>query len=125
MTFKNIGYPYKRTYSGLFNPTTDILQNAKNKLLNLLYTKKGQRIIANNCEFGLNLQRILFENLPYEDADNLIKNQLQRQINRWIPQIKTLNIDVKFKQQTIIINIKFSVDYEQFETIMLEIMNNG
>jgi len=33
----------------MFNPISDIVENAKNKILNLLYTRKGERILSQNC----------------------------------------------------------------------------
>jgi len=38
---KAIGYPFHRTAFGLFNPVEDIKDNAKNKIIHLLYTRKG------------------------------------------------------------------------------------
>jgi hypothetical protein len=40
LNVKSIGYPFARTISGLFNPISSIKENAKCKLLNLLYTAK-------------------------------------------------------------------------------------
>lgn len=120
---KAIGYPFYRTSQGMFNPISDIVENAKNKILNLLYTRKGERILSQNCQFGINLQQLLFENIGYSDYSNKIANELERSIRLWVKEVEKLDIKVNAVQNKLEIYIKFSVG-QQNDTIFLELNLN-
>lgn len=119
----NIGYPFIKNKKSLFNPINDILQNAKSKLLNLLNTNKGQRVLSNNCQFGININELLFQNIGYDNYEKSIKQQLTASINKWIPQIKFIEININSEQHSLIINIKISINQQDFTNIMMEIEN--
>ena len=120
MKLKAIGYPFYQTQLGLFNPTVNVVQNAKNKLINLLYTNIGQRLLAHNCKFGIDLTKLLFENMPYTDGDVKIKKQIQKSIKRWIPQIENVEVGIEQQENFYVVNLRFSVN-EQWGTLILEI----
>ncbi len=120
MEIKSIGYPFYNTYSGMFNPTTSIYQNAKSKLLNLLCTSKGQRVISNNCQFGIDIQKYIFQNI---NDKNTISKQIQKQIKKWILQIKQVNTQIKKQNNIYRININYKVN-QKWDTLFLELNIN-
>lgn len=120
---RNIGYPFKETEKGLLNPISKVLQNAKSKLLNLLSTNKGQRILSNNVQFGIDINKILFQNINYDDAESKIQKQLISSINKWIPQIKIVKVNITTEQHMLIFQINISVNQQDFTSIVMEIQN--
>ena len=120
---KAIGYPFHQTIHGMFNPVSDTVENAKNKILNLLHTRKGQRVLSQNCQFGIDLQKILFENIGYPDY--LVKgvSELEKTIKFWIREIDQLTVTAKVVENKLELNINFSVG-QQTDTIFLELNLN-
>lgn len=120
---KAIGYPFHRTALGFFNPVEDVKENAKNKIIHLLYTRKGQRILSQNCQFGMNLERMLFENLGYVDYPTKVAIEIEKSIRFWIKQVDKLQVKVNVVQNKLEIHITFSVG-QQSDTIFLELNLN-
>ena len=116
---KAIGYPFHRTPYGVFNPISDIVENVKGKILNLLYTRKGQRIISQNCQFGIDLQKMLFENLGYSDYAIKVSAEIERVIKFWIKEIDTVNVLINIVEHKLELNITFTVG-QQSDNIFLE-----
>lgn len=109
---KNIGYPYFYTNEGFFNITTNKADNAKNKLILLLSTNVSQRILSNNCEFGINIQKLLFENIQFPNFDQIFKNEIKKVIKRWIREIEEVQVQLENTGQTLIIKLSIWVDQE-------------
>ena len=109
---KNIGYPYFYTNEGFFNITTNKADNAKNKLILLLSTNVGQRIMSNNCEFGINIQKLLFENIQFSNFEQIFKNEIKKTIKKWIKQIDEVQIQLENTGQTLIVKLDIQVDQE-------------
>lgn len=109
---KNIGYPYFYTNEGFFNITTNKADNAKNKLILLLSTNVGQRILSNNCEFGINIQKLLFENIQFPNFNQIFKNEIKKVIKRWIKEIEEVQVQLENTGQTLIIKLGIWVDQE-------------
>ena len=82
-----IGGAFPLNEQNLFSGTETIEDQAKANLLNLLLTKKGDRI--NLPDFGVGLQFLLFEpNINIEELKELISNQ----IIRYIPNITLADV---------------------------------
>lgn len=109
---KNIGYPYFYTNEGFFNITTNKADNAKNKLILLLSTNVGQRILSNNCEFGINIRKLLFENIQFPNFNQIFKNEIKKVIKRWIKEIEEVQVQLENTGQTLIIKLGIWVDQE-------------
>lgn len=122
-TVNNIGYPFIKTSQGLLNPIDSVLSNAKSKLLNLLNTNKGQRILSNNCQFGIDLNKLIFQNINYSDYNEKIQSEITKEINLWIPQIKVVKIGLTTNENTLTIDIQISINQQDFTNIVVEIEN--
>lgn len=120
---KTIGYPFVRTYYGMFNPISNIKDNAKCKLINLLYTIKGQRILGQNCQFGLNLTKLLFENMNYENYQSSISKQIEKSVKKWIPEITETKIIIEKLQNSFIVTVNFKVN-QKYDSVSLELKMN-
>jgi phage baseplate assembly protein W len=79
----NAGSVFKSTYSRK--------SQIKSNLINLLLTRKGERI--NNIEFGCNFTKLLFEQLS-DSLLNQIKEEILISINTYIPDIIILGLEI-------------------------------
>ncbi len=85
-----ISIPFNDPYK-VFNSTFSTKDQIKSNLINLLLTRKGERI--KNPQFGTDLHRFLFE--PSGDIlSTRIKESLLVSINTYIPEIIVANMDI-------------------------------
>ncbi len=82
-----IGVAFPLDEKNMFQGTTNILDQIKSNLLNVLLTYPGERINLPN--FGVGIKQLIFEQKI--DLETL-KNKIQSQINRYIPNIKLKSI---------------------------------
>jgi phage baseplate assembly protein W len=106
---KAIGYslPFNGP-AGPFNRTYSTLDQTKYNLINLVLTGKGERIF--NPQFGVDLQRILFEGVT-DETITLAKTILIRDINTFLPNlvINEILIVPETDQNAISITIKYTL----------------
>jgi phage baseplate assembly protein W len=76
---------------GVFKSTYSKKAQIKSNLINLLLTRKGERI--NNIEFGCNFTKLLFEQLS-DSLLNQIKEEILISINTYIPDIIVLGLEI-------------------------------
>jgi phage baseplate assembly protein W len=94
---------------GPFNSTYSTQEQIKSNLINLLLTAKGERVF--NPEFGSDLKKIVFEQLPLntqQEAKNIISNIIIRDITAFIPQIDNVIVDINSDPDTNSISITVS-----------------
>ncbi len=85
-----ISIPFNNPYK-VFNSTFSTKDQIKSNLINLLLTRKGERI--KNPQFGTDFQKLLFE--PSSDVlHNSIKENILISINTYIPEITVTNMDI-------------------------------
>jgi phage baseplate assembly protein W len=94
--------------NGIFSVNYTTLSQTKNNLINLILTKKGERVMQ--PEFGCDIWKLIFEPINREIIDTQIEKTINDAVSIWIPNI---NID----------EIIFDYDEEDIDknTIALEI----
>jgi phage baseplate assembly protein W len=83
--------PLRRTNRGYFQSTTDPLENEKSKFINLILTKKGERV--SNPNFGCDLWRLLFEQKNV-DTQDLAKQYVLDAVNAFMPYLVLQEIQI-------------------------------
>jgi phage baseplate assembly protein W len=86
-----IGVSLPFNAGGVFNSTYSTKDQIKSNIINLFLTKKGERI--ENPEFGTDIHKLLFENINNDILSNL-KQELYNSVNKFIPNITILNINI-------------------------------
>jgi phage baseplate assembly protein W len=86
-----IGVSLPFNAGGVFNSTYSTKDQIKSNIINLFLTKKGERI--ENPEFGTDINKLLFENINNDILSNL-KQELYDSVNKFIPNITILNINI-------------------------------
>jgi len=123
-----LGISYSSDRTTIFTSiTTDILQ-ARENLINLLLTKKGERVL--NPDFGSELLYVLFE--PNIDSlKEVVIDIITTAVERQLPYIVLNEIDVAtFEtdpnlQNSIRVKITFSVSSVERNAITLTASNSG
>lgn len=93
--------------------------NVRSKVLNLVSTRKGERPLAYNCQFGLDIQKLLFQNIGYVDYDEKIATKIEQTILKWIPEITKIKIDLETIENKYIFTITYAVSDEE-DVVTLE-----
>lgn len=107
-----IGINQSSNAGGIFMVNYTTLTQAKNNLVNLVLTKKGERLM--NPEFGCDIWKLLFEQIDGSLLENRIETSITNAVSEWLPY---LNIDqiifdydnVDIDNNKIILDIKFSL----------------
>lgn len=101
--------PLQRNNRGYFQTTADPLENEKSKFINLILTKKGERVA--NPNFGCDLWRLLFE-----QKDGTIQETAQQYVleavEAFMPylilqEIRVLNIDTFVNDNNINLYVRY------------------
>jgi|TARA_B100000925_G_C21977654_1_gene460832 phage baseplate assembly protein W len=112
-----ITLPAKRGNTGFFEQAFTSFEQTKSNLLNLLSTRKGERIMQ--PEFGTGLHELLFEPMT-SDFESKLTETIEGSVNFWLPYVTIKEIDVDMTDEmkdshTARLNIKFTVG-NQIET---------
>jgi len=83
--------PIRRGNGGYFNQGRDIMTQAKSNLINLILTKKGERVMQ--PEFGCDVHRLLFEAITDDNLAN-IHGSIRAAIKIWLPYIQVVDVQV-------------------------------
>ena len=106
-----MNYPIESGQQGYFEQTFDSLTNEKVKLINLMNTIEGERIMQPS--FGLGIHKYLFEQIT-PDISNKIETEIKKKIAYWLPNlvINKLYVDVltDVDRNTINVEIDFSLE---------------
>lgn len=94
--FDNYAYgitlPVRRGETGYFEQAFQSFEQAKSNLLNLLLTKKGERIMQ--PDFGTGLDSLLFEQLTDVEFEERLQDTITESVNFWLPYINIDEIEV-------------------------------
>ena len=101
-----IGVALPLDETNMFSGTETVKEQIKSNLLNLLLTYPGERV--NLPKYGLGIKHLLFEQKI--DLENL-KVKIQRQIIKYIPNIKLHGIEIKESEDKHTIFISLSYIY--------------
>lgn len=121
-----ISFPIQRGNSGFFEQTFDSNEAARSNIKLLLSTYLGERRF--NPTYGTKLWTYLFENID-DTSEDILKNIISEDINRWIPEIKIISVSVAKKSNssdsyTFIITMTFYSSQYAKELQTLSVENN-
>lgn len=83
--------PVSRGNGGYFNQGLDIMTQAKSNLINLVLTKKGERVMQ--PEFGCDIHRLVFENIT-DDLTANVRGYIISAAKTWLPYIEIVDVGV-------------------------------
>jgi phage baseplate assembly protein W len=107
-----IGINTSSNRGGPFAVNFTTIQQAKNNLINLVLTKKGERI--GQPDFGCDVWKVLFEPIVDGVVDSKIESTIVDAVAQWLPYISIDEIIVDFDDtdidnNNIEVEIKFSL----------------
>jgi phage baseplate assembly protein W len=90
--FVGVTLPFKLGNTGMFEQSTDIIQQVRSNFRNLILTKKGERL--SQPELGCDLWAILFQPLSEDTIDDARLSVVEA-IDRWIPFIELVDFGIQ------------------------------
>lgn len=110
--FININFPLTRGTATALSSTTDTLKAAKNSLLALLSTRRGERMFS---DFGTNLQSFVFD--PNDDTlKRDIEREIKDSVSRWLPPLRIIDVKIQTADsRTMKLLVKFQLVENQYE----------
>ena len=111
-----IGVAFPLDEKNMFTGTPTTKEQVKSNLLNLLLTKRGERV--NHPGFGIGLQDYLFEQ---EIDRESVNEQIHKQIQFYIPEITLNNSDINFDpdEHTLTIKIIYEFNLDRTQDAIL------
>lgn len=97
---------------GAFQVNYTTIQQAKSNLINLILTKKGERV--SQPDFGCDVWRILFEPIIDGEIDNKVETTITDAVAQWLPYIQINQIFLEYTNEDIdkngfVVEIYFSL----------------
>lgn len=83
--------PLQLGSNGYFENTTDVLTQIKSNLINLLLTRKGERVFQPN--FGCDIYLYIFESQTDDNISN-IQSSIESAVQAWMPFVSVKGIEV-------------------------------
>ena len=104
-----IGVAFPLDETNIFRGTPTTKEQVKTNLLNLLLTKKGERI--NHPGFGIALQELLFEQ---EINKEVLFEEISNQVDFYIPEISLIDTDIELipDEHTLIIKLVYQFNLD-------------
>lgn len=107
-----IGINTASNVGGIFSVNYTTLSQAKNNLINLIMTRKGERVMQ--PDFGCDIWKLIFEQIVDTEIDSKIEFAINDAVSKWLPYI---NIDeiifdydsTSIDKNTISLDMKFSL----------------
>jgi len=105
-----IGINQSSDSNGIFSTNFTTLAQAKNNLINLILTKKGERLMQ--PDFGCDVWKVLFE--PIDNIEVSIENSIINAVSIWLPYLNINEIifdydDADIDTNRVALDIKFSL----------------
>jgi phage baseplate assembly protein W len=94
-----IGINRNSDSAGIFAVNYTTLQQSKDNLINLILTKRGERIMQ--PEFGCGIHEILFEPMSREVIRDRVIDSIETAVALWLPHIAIKSIDVDVDDLTV------------------------
>lgn len=121
-----IKIPIQLGKTGFFNQTFTSLEEAKSNLMNLLLTRKGERLM--HPDFGTDIYGLLFSQIT-KDLNIKIEKQIRKAAEVWLPYVALSNVEVDISEENIEnnkINIKVGFtlarDINQYDEIIVQFL---
>jgi phage baseplate assembly protein W len=123
-----IGFGRKSNSGGIFAVNYTTLTQAKDNLVNLILTKKGEREMQ--PEFGCDIHNLIFEQIVENSIAVDIENSILDAVNIWLPYINVDNIifdynDNDIDTNRITLEVKFSLKSNPSLTETLNVSINN
>ena len=123
-----IGFGRKSNSNGIFAVNYTTLTQAKDNLVNLILTKKGEREMQ--PDFGCDVHNLIFEQIVEESIATDIENSILDAVNIWLPYINVDNIifdydDNDIDTNRITLEVKFSLKSNPSLTETLNVSINN
>jgi len=83
---------------GFFNQTFTSLEEAKSNLLNLLLTRRGERVMQ--PEFGTDIYNLLFSQIT-RDLKQKIEQEINTSVKTWLPYVLLTEVAVDISDENI------------------------
>jgi phage baseplate assembly protein W len=120
-TSSNTGGPFATNFT--------TLKQAKSNLINLILTKKGERVAQ--PEFGCDIWKLLFEPIIEGELDRRVESTIIEAVSIWLPYLNIDEIIFDYDENdidnnTIVLEVKFSLasNPNMSDTITLNVSNN-
>lgn len=123
-----IGFGRKSSSGGIFAVNYTTLTQAKDNLVNLILTKKGEREMQ--PDFGCDIHNLIFEQIVENSIAVDIENSILDAVNIWLPYINVDNIifdydDNDIDANRITLEVKFSLKSNPSLTETLNVSINN
>ena len=123
-----IGFGRKSNSNGIFAVNYTTLTQAKDNLVNLILTKKGEREMQ--PDFGCDIHNLIFEQIVEESIATDIENSILDAVNIWLPYINVDNIifdydDNDIDANRITLEVQFSLKSNPSLTETLNVSINN
>jgi phage baseplate assembly protein W len=82
-----------------FAQTYKTIDQVKTNIINLLSTKKGERLMQ--PEFGSGLQEVLFDQITESEYGSRIESIIEDSFEFWLPYVSVENIELNFNDELI------------------------
>lgn len=100
--------PAERGTAGYFNQGFDVVTQIKSNLINLVLTRKGERLMQPT--FGCNIHDLMFDQITDETVA-AARGAIEEAVQSWLPylSIKNVVINKNSDSNEVFLDIRFSV----------------
>ncbi len=100
--------PIKRGKTGYFDASIDVVTQIKSNLVNLVMTRKGERVFQ--PEFGTDLHELIFEQMD-DEFPGRVEAAIRAAVARWMPFliIDEIQISLDPDRNRTLVQITFSL----------------
>ena len=88
-----IGINRRSITNGIFPVNFTTISQAKDNIVNLIMTKKGERLMQ--PEFGCDIWNLIFQPIIDEDIQVGVENAILSALERWLPYITVTNLAIE------------------------------
>jgi len=118
LNFIGVTLPIRKGQTGMFEQSTETVQQIRSNFKNLLLTKKGERLYQ--PELGCDLWRVLFEPMTPDTAETA-RLSVTDAVDRWLPFLEVVELNITATVEDKIIGITCTYRYRSnpnvFDTI--------
>lgn len=101
--FIGVTLPIRLGQTGMFEQSTDLIQQTRSNFKNLILTKKGERV--GQPELGCDLWKVLFDQIN-DDTLELARLAVVDAVDRWLPFIELVDFSITSTNEENILNIR-------------------
>ena len=121
--FIGVKLPIANSQYGYWNPSIVSVEQVKSNLMNLILTRRNERVMEPNFYCGIH--DLLFEPLNKTETEQTAKDMIREAIKTWMGYVDIAELEVKSEsiidENRLTIYIKFSIDNEIYEELVFKI----